>query len=77
MISALVTHSSTADAAWWPERFYLATVQAREAMYEVKSDCDRSTNPLNLKFFLGPSRLRQQTRPHGKPSGIYREDGVL
>ncbi|KAJ8583433.1 amidohydrolase 2 [Rhizopogon salebrosus TDB-379] len=23
------------DAAWWPERFYLATAQAREAMYEV------------------------------------------
>jgi hypothetical protein len=33
--SPIRTYRSTADAAWWPERFYLATAQAREVIYEV------------------------------------------
>lgn len=31
------TDYSTADGHFWPETYYLGTVQAREVMYEVRS----------------------------------------
>jgi len=27
------------DAHWWPESYYLGTIQAREALYEVLKEC--------------------------------------
>lgn len=30
-----------ADAHWWPESYYLGTMQAREALYEVLKECVR------------------------------------
>ena len=72
-----ITHLSIADAAWWPERFYLATAQAREAMYEVRSYFDFHAASKCGFDYLGSSGLRQQTRPHGRSSGFYREEGIF
>ncbi|KAG1744379.1 amidohydrolase 2 [Suillus lakei] len=53
------------DAAWWPERFYLATVQAREVMYEVlagfvgKRDLteDQAVSIVKMAFFENANRI--------------------
>ncbi|KAG1744372.1 amidohydrolase 2 [Suillus lakei] len=53
------------DAAWWPERFYLATAQAREVMYEVlagfvgKRDLteDQAVSIVKMAFFENANRI--------------------
>jgi hypothetical protein len=53
------------DAAWWPERFYLATAQARQVMYEVlasfvgKGDLteDQAVSIVKMAFFENANRI--------------------
>ncbi|KAG1865961.1 amidohydrolase 2 [Suillus subluteus] len=53
------------DAAWWPERFYLATVQARQVMYEVlagfvsKGDLTeaQAVSIVKMAFFENANRI--------------------
>ncbi len=51
-----------ADGVWWPESFYLASLQSRETLYEVSPTSDlpskRDMSDNDVVAFLGPKGVR-------------------